>query len=388
MNVRHTLNSMQGKGLGPWQVTSNNCGHLFWPTELGCWNATNFNACTHMSWVCQQTNFTRHIFSRSAQGVPKFIITHCRLFDYESRIVLLALGEAQRRHCWLPYKAQCRQNDQQATKQHVTPDIGKHSRAQNDLKESQDPITTPPEASMHCFDGMAVMKVEIQGMSGHQFFLSLLADPLVEQAEVVQVCVALCQILLGCCSMADLWVQMGLSSNLRLLDDCLSAFTVARAESLSQTGRGPALRASSIFSPTSFGGRALVEVVGFLEFAHPVQSPYGSEDLFLAAVVGFFRSSSSPIGINQLIVLTITRHPHSKVSLNHSFSSFVDEFLCCLLTRDSVAFVAIRFTGLLDHQLLVAALLHDRFPEMESHLDLMARRLDSVAKPRQGGRHE
>ncbi|MFM1663441.1 Rha family phage regulatory protein [Aeromonas salmonicida] len=96
---------------------------------------------------------------------------------------------------------------------------------------------------MHCFNGMSVVNVKIQLMSGHSIFLSLLACPPVESEVVAPGISVSGQSHHHSASRTGHLVQMGWSYSLLLRGDCLSAVTVAWGESLPQTGRGPALRA-------------------------------------------------------------------------------------------------------------------------------------------------
>ncbi|MFQ2171913.1 Rha family transcriptional regulator [Aeromonas rivipollensis] len=110
---------------------------------------------------------------------------------------------------------------------------------------------------MHLFNGVAVMQGEIQFMSGHGNILSRLASAPGEEAGAAQGNVAHGPSWPLLPSIPGLWVGMVQSYSLLLRGDGLSAVTVARAESLAPTGRGPALRATQKKAPrsASCGGR-------------------------------------------------------------------------------------------------------------------------------------
>ena len=240
---------MEPRGAGPdqvlcpWYIPRDESCHLLPKGQRRSWWAAKFDAGSHMGRVREQTKFCRHILSCFAESCSQFFFAHCWFINNQPSIVFLALGKVKRSHCGLPNKAHGRQNYQKAAKQHVIPDIGEDSRAQDNLKESQQPVTTGPETSMHCLNGMAIVNVKIQLMSGHFNFLSLWVYPLVVSEVVALANEVLYQSRHYCDSKSDLLVQTGLSYSLLLRGDCLSAVTVAWGESLSQTGRGPALRA-------------------------------------------------------------------------------------------------------------------------------------------------
>ncbi|MGN5221493.1 Rha family transcriptional regulator [Aeromonas veronii] len=100
---------------------------------------------------------------------------------------------------------------------------------------------------MHLFEGLAVVQGEFQFMSGHVLFLiPFLACLMVETAAAGQGSVARGHnhdhsIRIGQCEL-----QVVAAYQLPLIGDCLSTLTLSWEESLSQTGRGPALRAFTL----------------------------------------------------------------------------------------------------------------------------------------------
>lgn len=338
---KHTksVGGEQVQGSSLWHIPRNKCGHGFPKGQLrGGW-AAELNASPHMGRVGQYPQLGGHVFGGLAQGGPQLVITHGGSVDDQAGVVLATFGKAQGRHCRLPDKTQGRQPDQQATEQHVIPDIGKDSRAQDDLEEGQQPIAASPEAGMHLFDSMAVVQGEIQIMSGHGYFLSHLASASGEEAGAALASVALGPSWPLLPSIPGLWVGMVRSYSLLLRGGGLSAFTVARAESLSPTGRGPAL-----WAPL-FGADHLTifwEEVGeavFLELCLYQQGLVKAEALAVPVLVVVCSSVLNPLVNSQSVTfwLAAVAADLSKLALLHYLHRAVSGLLRdCLCPVDVV----------------------------------------------------
>lgn len=237
----------QAIGSDPRYITCDKSGHFFPKGQCRSRWTANFNAGPHVGWISQQAQGCRLIFGCFGQFNLQLFIAELTFTQDQGGVHSIAFGVADCSHCRLQHEAGGRQGDQQAAEQHIVPDICKNCRTQHNLQKGQQSVCASPEASMHLFEGLAVVQGEFQFMSGHVLFLiPFLACLMVETAAAGQGSVARGHnhdhsIRIGQCEL-----QVVAAYQLPLIGDCLSTFTISREESLSQTGRGPALRAFTL----------------------------------------------------------------------------------------------------------------------------------------------